>query len=336
MKFRETTARSLVLALLLTVAAGSAGAQEAQLPEAAQEALDQGAAAMSEALSTYGAQYPDRPLWQEAFRHGRRARSLAPGRPEPLRFLAEAYSRSNWYGPAWNAWLEYLDAGNLLGPEDTPLFTEVGSQQGYNFYRQGRLEDAAEVYRRIIDEVPFDPQAHTWMGRLLIEMERPGQAIGYWQTVVDRNPGDARAAYFLELAREQSVWGTRAVNAFREGVRFYEQGALERARERFARASSLNGAYPDAWAWLGRVAFERDNYRDARTFYQRASSLAPGNQTYAYFHEEAGRRMEAAEQRAEPERPAIPGEDQGRERTEGPAEGAGDDRPGRAPDGQAP
>ncbi|MEX2541908.1 MAG: tetratricopeptide repeat protein [Trueperaceae bacterium] len=290
MRYYPFNIRASLTALLIV--AGAALAQQAPLPAAAQDALDQGRAAMNQALSTYEAQYPDRALWQEAFRHGRRAQTLAPEHPEPQLFLAEAYSRSNWFGPAWNAWLAYLDQGNLLDADATPLFSEVGSQQGYNYYRQGRLSDAADVYRRIIDEVPFDLEAHTWMGRLLIEMGQPEQAISYWQTVVDRNPGDSRAAYFLELARDQSRWGTEAVNAFRQGVEFHEQGALERARERFARATTHNSRFPDAWAWLGRVAFERGDYADARTFYERASSLAPSNQTYSYFREESERRVE--------------------------------------------
>lgn len=280
--------------LIVSLAAGYG--QEARLPAAAQQALEEGGEAMSEALATYEAHYPDRALWQEAFRHGRRAKSLAPGHPEPLRFLAEAYSRANWYGPAWDAWLDYLDSGNLLDADATPLFTEVGARQGYNFYSQGQLEDAAGVYRRIIDEVPFDLEAHTWMGRLMIEMGRPEQAISYWQTVVERNPRDERAAYFLELAREQAQWGSGAVVAFREGVSFHEEGALERARERFARATSLNSEYTEAWAWLGRVAFETGNYRDALTYYRRAVRLAPENETYRYFMEEARRRLESERQ----------------------------------------
>jgi tetratricopeptide (TPR) repeat protein len=285
-------ARLLVIALVAT-ALSSATAQGAPLPEAAAEALDEGRAAVSEALETYGAQYPDRPLWQQAFRLGRQARSLAPGHAEPLRFLAEAYSRSNWYGPAWNAWLEYLGTGETLDADSTPLFTEIGAQQGFNLYRQGKLTEAAEVYRKVIDEVPFDLDSHAWMGRILVEMGQPRQAISYWQTVVERNPSDERAEYFLDLAREQAMWGTGAVNAFREGVAFYEEGSLAQARERFARASTLNQRYPEAWAWLGRVAFDTQNYRDARTFYERATRLAPGNDTYSYFFEEAGRRAAA-------------------------------------------
>lgn len=300
---------ALLLAFTLAVALAQNGTTSSQedvaptttaqaegLPGAAQEALEEANRAMQEALDTYNAQYPDRPLWQEAFRHGRRAQSLAPGHPAPLRFLAEAYSRANWYGPAWNAWLEYIDQGHLLDAEATPLFSEVGAQLGYTYYQQGDLDEAAQVYTRIIDVVPFDLQAHAWMGRILVESGRPEQAISYWQTVVNRNPSDDRAQYFLELAREQARWGTRAVNAFREGVNFYEEGNLDRARERFARATSLNSEYPEAWAWLGRVAFESGNYADARTYYDRASDLQPGNQTYSYFFEESGRRLEATAQ----------------------------------------
>lgn len=294
-----------VLTLLLLLTLPAVAAQDEPLPVPAQEAIEEGDQAMQEALEAYGAQYPDRPLWQEAFRHGRRALSLAPGHPEPLRFLAEAYSRANWYGPAWNAWLDYLNRGNLLDPEATPLFTDVGAQLGYTYYQQGELEKAADVYRQIIDAVPFDLQAHTWMGRLLVEMGQPEQAISYWQTVVNRNPDDRRAQYFLELAREQARWGTEAVNAFREGVAFYEEGDLDRARERFARATSLNRNYPEAWAWLGRVAFDNENYADARTYYQRASTLRPANETYTYFLEESDRRLNA---RVQGETPAAAGQ----------------------------
>ena len=284
------------LALLLALTLSTVAAQEAPLPAAAEEALAEGRAAMEEALETYNAQYPDRALWQEAFRHGRRAQSLASGHSEPLRFLAEAYSRANWYGPAWNAWRDYLGRGNLLDAEATPLYSEVGSQIGYTFYQQGELEEAAEVYRQIIDVVPFDLEAHSWMGRLLIEMGQPEQAISYWQTVVNRDHRDNRAEYFLELARDQAQWGTEAVNAFREGVAFYEEGNLERARERFARATTLNREYPEAWAWLGRVAFDSENYADARTYYRRARNLQPSNDTYAYFFEESERRLNARAQ----------------------------------------
>lgn len=293
------TIRRGLLLLILSCLFGAVLAQDAglgPLPDSVRENLRQGEAAMQEALATYDAHYPDRPLWQEAFRYGRAAQRLAPERPEPLRFLAEAYSRSNWIGPAWNAWQDYLARGFTLDSEATPLFADVGERLAYNYYEQGDKERALRTYRSIIDEVPFDLEAYVWAGRILLELEEPEQAISYWETVVERDPTDRRAEYFLGLARDQARWGVGAVNAFREGVTFYEQGELVQARERFARATSLNPRYPEAWTWLGRVAFERGNYQDARTYYGRATDLEPANQTYAYFYAEAGRRAAPAEE----------------------------------------
>ncbi len=280
---------ALLLALVLTAGIGYG---QVRLPDTAAEALAAGERYMAEALATYPRQYPDRQLWQRAFAEGRRAQSLAPDALEPVRFLAEAYSRSNWYGPAWNAWLEYVRrGGRVRGDQEAQrLIAEVGHELGYGAYSRGDTELALEYYFTIADLVPHDINAHVWSGRILIETERPEAAIPYWQRVLELDPGDVRAAYFLELARDQATWGTAAVTAFREGVALYEDGRLSEAAERFARATTRNPEYPQAWAWLGRVAFERGQYADARRHYARAAELEPGNQTYAYFRDEAARR----------------------------------------------
>jgi tetratricopeptide (TPR) repeat protein len=251
---------------------------------------------MAEALVAYGAaQYPDRPLWRQAFAAGRRAQTLAPDRLEPLRFLAEAYSRSNWHGPAWATWLEYLRRG---GPdvidadgEAQRLVAAVGHELGYGAYARQDFDLALDFFLTIIDLVPTDVDAHVWAARILTETERPAQAIAYWRRVAELDPSDRRAAYFLDLTEQQALWGTRAVNAFREGVAHYEAGRLAEAEERFARAALLNPAFPEPWAWHGRVRFERGDYQQAGGLYARALALVPGNETYAYFRAESERRL---------------------------------------------
>jgi len=282
---------TLLMPLVVALALGLASAQT-PLPEAAAEALAAGEARMAEALATYPAQYPDRPLWRQAFAEGRRAMSLAPEALEPARFLAVAYSRSNWYGPAWNAWRDYVRRGGDVSDdaEAQELIALVGQELGFGAYARGDLDLALEYYQLVADLAPDDVNAFVWSGRILIETERPEQAIASWQRVLELDPDDARAAFFLELARDQARWGSAAVTAFREGVALYEQEQLGEAAERFARATTRNPEYPQAWAWLGRVAFERSQYADARTYYTRAATLEPGNETYAWFRDEATRR----------------------------------------------
>lgn len=149
----ETMARShtSVLALIVALVLSSAHAQ-APLPEAAAEALADGRARMAEALATYPAQYPDRPLWQAAFADGRRALSLAPEALEPVRFLAEAYSRSNWYGPAWNTWRDYVQRGGDVSAdrEAQQLIADVGQELGYGAYARGDLELALQDRKSVV------------------------------------------------------------------------------------------------------------------------------------------------------------------------------------------
>jgi len=276
--------RILRASLVLVLAGGlTLALAQGPLPEEAASALDRGEALMAEALATYPAQYPDRPLWQQAFAEGRRAESLAAGRLEPVRFLAEAYSRSNWTGPAWTTWARYLAGGGTMDREARDLFAFVGKELGYGAYARGDLDAALDFYTRVTEVAADDVESRVWVGRILIETERPAQAVPFWRSVTELDPSDARAAYFLQLAQDQTTWGTRAVDLFREGVAFYERGDANSAGERFARATVANPAYATAWAWLGRVAFEAGDFVAARSAYANASGLEPDNETYRYF-----------------------------------------------------
>jgi tetratricopeptide (TPR) repeat protein len=277
---------SLTLLLVILIQGVFIQAQETTV----EQLLSKGRAAMEEAITAYPKAYPDQPLWREAIAKGRQAVELAPNTPEPLRFLAEAYSRSNFYGPAYQTWVQLMELGQPLDTDAIPLFRMVAFELAYNAYDLGDKAQALEYFQKLIDVVPYDKDAYVWAGRILLEMNRPKEAIAYWQTAVDRDPTDERSKYFLQLARDQATWGIDAVNAFREGVEPYDQGDLIAARERFNRAVGRNEMYAEAWAWLGRTEFEQGNYANAVTYYREASRLEPQNETYSYFFEESQRR----------------------------------------------
>lgn len=273
----------------LTLVLASVALARSILPQGAADALAAGEARMAEALATYDPQYPDQPLWQDAYAAGRRAMTLAPDALEPVRFLAEAYSRSQWPGPAWTTWQDFLRRGGVLDDEARALAADVGKRLAYGFYEFANLDAAFERYVAVTELAPDDVEAHVWAGRILIETERPAQAVPYWRRALELDPADARSAYFLELALAQAEWGSAAVTAFRAGVALYEDDRPSEAAERFARASTLNAAYGDAWAWLGRVAFEQGRYADAETYYGSAARLEPNDANLAYWAAESRR-----------------------------------------------
>lgn len=288
----------LLAALLVAGAVGTGRAQRVvQDPPAATAgrtelgaALAHAREALADALAGSDPAYPDQPLWRRAIAAADAAASLAPDSVPARTLQAEVYTRANWPGPAWKLWQETVAQGIRLDSEQRALAARVGNRVAYAAYERGEVENALETYRAVSSLAPRDLESVVWQGRLLLELRRPEAAVDAWQRVVELDPGDARAAWFLQLAQDQVRWGVGAANAFREGVRLYEANEPGAGRA-FAEATELNPAYAEAWAWRGRLAFEAGDYAAARRFYREASELAPRNDTYRYFRDEAGRRL---------------------------------------------
>lgn len=283
---------ALLVTLALTASTLLSSALAQNLPGAAEDALFAARNAMQSAIEQDVPPYPDQPLWAEAARHARQAVELAPSHPRTLGTLAEVYSRSNFHARAWTAWQRYLDAGHGLDATQAPLFLEVGEELAWSAYRRGDRERAAQIHLDILDAVPFSKESRVWIGRIRLEQNRPADAVPYWEAVVEQDPDDDRARYFLELATDQARWGVDAADAFREGVSHYEANDLDAARRAFERATEANPEYAEAWAWRGRIAFERSSWVVARNHYDRALELDPDDDTYRYFRNEAQRRLE--------------------------------------------
>lgn len=279
-------ATSLMLILAsLTLAMGQA------LPREAQPPYDAALNAMNEAIAQDVPPFPDQPLWAEAIAQAITAADAAPSDARTLGLLAEVYSRSNFHFRAWNAWQTFLAAGHALSATQAPLFLGAGEQMAWSAYERGDLETAASYHIAVLDVIPFTKDARVWMGRIRLEQNRPAEAVPYWEAVVQQDPEDERARYFLELARDQAAWGVTSENAFRDGVTAYESGDLAAAAIAFARATMENDRYPEAWAWRGRVAFERGDYAQAADAYGRAANLDPDKELYRYFEAESERRQ---------------------------------------------
>ncbi len=256
---------------------------ENPLPQEAQAVLSEARGVAREALDVYGDYRPDQPLFRQAIRLGRKAVKLAPENPEALRFLAEVYGVTGFYGPAFAIWQRFADAGGPLDAAARVQIAQSGTQVGYARYTQNDLGGALRAYRTVTRLVPGSVRAQRWAGRILLEQDRPEAALPYWQRVQQLQPGNAGAAYFLELSRAGVEYGLGAAKAFYGGVSDYEAGRLGAAERKFSRATALNPDYAAAWGYLGRLAFEAKNFTAAETAYRRASQLAPQNQTYRYF-----------------------------------------------------
>lgn len=274
---------TLSTVILSTPAAAQITSLEDPLSPQAEAALSEARAVAKEALDAYGDYRPDQPLFRQATQLGRRAVNLAPENPETLRFLAELYGVTGFYGPAFSIWQRFVDAGGSLDAAARAQVAKNGNQVGYARYNQGDLSGALSAYHTVTRLVPGNVRAQRWTGRVLLEQNRPKAALSYWQRVHKQRPGDAGAAYFLTLTRAGVEYGLEAARAFYGGVSDYEAGRKGAAERQFSRATELNPGYAAAWGYLGRLAFEAGAFAEAETAYRRAGQLDPKNRTYRYF-----------------------------------------------------
>ena len=160
---------------------------------------------------------------------------------------------------------------------------------GQDLYNRGEVRAAAEQFAGASDANPEYPAAASWAARTLQESGQAARAVPFWERVVTLSPDDESARYFLEAARSQRAIGEGAAAAFNEGVGAYGQADLAGAQRAFETAVAEAPNYADAWAWLGRLAFEGGRYGRAAELYGRALGLEPGDATYRFFEAEARR-----------------------------------------------
>ncbi len=162
-------------------------------------------------------------------------------------------------------------------------------QEGTRLYSEGSLEAAGDAFAEASRANPQYQEAAARAAQSYQEAGKPQQAVPFWERVVTLDPDNTRAAYFLDLARNQSGYGAEAVSAFNRGVSAYQNVNLEAAQTAFEAAVAARSTYADAWAWLGRIHFDRGEYSAAASDYRRALALVPDDNSYRFFAEEAAR-----------------------------------------------
>jgi tetratricopeptide (TPR) repeat protein len=86
------------------------------------------------------------------------------------------------------------------------------ARQLASLLKEAKVTDPAKlrpVYQRIIAIDPFDSEAHSTLGRLLMQANQPQEAVRNFKAVVALNPVDQAAAY-TDLAESYLKSGQRA------------------------------------------------------------------------------------------------------------------------------
>ena len=121
-----------------------------------------------------------------------------------------------------------------------------------------KRDEAAAFYEKALRESPGSPAAHFGMGVLLVQKDRPREAIAHYQTAVAGWPdnADLRLNFALALAAA---------------------GDNQRAFEELDAAAGLHPGDPTAYLVFGKLLLQESRPADALKAYERALALQPRN-----------------------------------------------------------
>ncbi len=157
-------------------------------------------------------------------------------------------------------------------------------------HRTGRLAEAEQAYRRVLQTAPDSAQAVYLLGIVTRQLGRPDEAMALFRRAVSRQPDFAAALSELaKLCQEQGLFED-AAEALRRlitlrpdlfdlynnlGVVLRRLGKPEKAREAYQKAIDLGSNRAETHYNLGCVLRELERPREATVAYRRAIALQP-------------------------------------------------------------
>jgi predicted O-linked N-acetylglucosamine transferase (SPINDLY family) len=164
-----------------------------------------------------------------------------------------------------------LDVAAIQGGDSiTPLAiseSEAFKNQGNAHLGNGKLEDAAECYRRAIARNPHNAEAYTYLGYVFQVQGNPNEAVALYRKAVVFKPNLLTAHINLSTA-------------------LMNLGQFDAAEESLRRVIALAPEHAAAWQCLGEIAAQRGDLDHAETLLRHALELQPD---FADAHVSLGR-----------------------------------------------
>jgi tetratricopeptide (TPR) repeat protein len=168
-----------------------------------------------------------------------------------------------------------------FGPPDA-LQVEELYQKGLGHEKFGQIADAEAAYRMALSRDPLFSPVQLRLGLLALERFQYDKAISHFDKVLERDPTNGDAHYFIGIAYEQS-------------------GKRLEAERHYYRILPSSGEFERRDYMLALLALEDGNREDAGVLLSRAASATPLDlsvrQAHAYILRKTGRYEEARNER---------------------------------------
>lgn len=167
-------------------------------------------------------------------------------------------------------------------------YAQTMFDQGYNLYQAGRTEEAVQFLMEAVTTLPEFTKAWDWLARIYMEENMINEAIWAWRKVVQLDPTDARARYFLLKMENWNHYGKQAWEAYEQGQIAYHEQDYTQAVSSLRSAVEANPQFVDAWYWLGISYMRAGDNPNAIAALERVLELNPAHAEAQYWLGQVG------------------------------------------------
>jgi tetratricopeptide (TPR) repeat protein len=153
------------------------------------------------------------------------------------------------------AW--FIRQGWKESPHSSQHYASVHSTIGILFSQQGRLDDAADQFRRALALDPSHAEACNNLGNILLQQGKLEEAVECYRKALQMRPKYADAQNNL-------------------GLVLLQKGRLDEAIGHFHAALDLRPSYADAENNLGYALLQRGRFPEAQRHFEASVKLNPG------------------------------------------------------------
>lgn len=182
-----------------------------------------------------------------------------------------------------------VDRKKMANDKDAALYN---MQLGIDYMRRGKLDLAKEKLTRAHQQNPQSPEVNTAIALLYEQLGETSKADQHYRDALRLKPDSAAVLnnygvflcrqgkpdkaekYFLKAVRDP-LYRTPEAAYTNMGVCLRQAGDSVRAEENFRRALGSNPRFADALWQMANVAYDQENFLQARAFLQRYSEVGP-------------------------------------------------------------
>ncbi|MGC8777838.1 MAG: tetratricopeptide repeat protein, partial [Candidatus Caldatribacteriaceae bacterium] len=231
-----------------------------------------------EALRTYGEnQYPDKPLWREAFALAEETIQKESDYLEAYYYLANMYRETGWWAKEAETWDLYLTHLNHESQVDVSWVAQVNLRLAYSYFNQKNHDLALSYLAKAIELNPRLVEAYLLLGRIYYEEDRTEEAEKAYAKAYELDPNSREAQYFAQLAGKARIFGKSAYEAYNRGYQSFAQGKLSEAELYLKEAIRLNPGFKEAYYFLGRTLYETGKLEEAEKAWEKVLEMDPFN-----------------------------------------------------------